>query len=730
MFNPVAPYNIAPSQAVTTPKVLPPPWTPETLESYCDQVNQGSDRGVKYQNLLDLLSQKIREPLTVDDFTDLGDNLLILIEKMPSEIKDRSGIRKALETIYLSGSATLSLLRSFCEHLNNRVGIRTKTYQEILEFMRASLQSDVTSEKLELIGRCVTLIVHNMPAEIKKNESLKMIISSIEKQSMLLLKNYCISINNNERGNPLAIYQSLLNTIKETTQSQTTIEELHRLSRQLKFLIDHMPIAIKQNTDMNALVSNTKLHLMTFYRQHFHALKDIVLTTKKSSDTLTAQSIMGYILNELPNEFDPALRKEMDKYFNFSNKKFLTRKFVEHRSQANNSPSASSSASPLPQRKIYPILSIDGGGIKGIIPAKILIAIEQITRQPISRSFRMIGGTSTGGILALGLTKPNTELEPEYRARDLLELYTQQHNQIFRENPNYQDDISHLDKMSKIRERIWNPKYRTPNLFRQRFGTCRLSSALTDVLITTNTFEAIISKVGSVSMSFISGVSSLFFNTSFWSHDSIPREVHLFTKQGLENLSYSLGELERGYEFPRRYSAPSLMSIKSHSTYIETTDDLLMADVAKATSAAPSFFPPFEYSGKVLMDGGVLQNNPSIPCILDALDRGHKRDSLFLLSLGTGEESNSVPKANFGTALTSLWFKTCQPDHRENFQILNMLDPGAYYRFQHKFQKAAPDLDNTLPETITELLGIGDHLVEENLDQIVEVCRVLNPDCT
>ena len=47
------------------------------------------------------------------------------------------------------------------------------------------------------------------------------------------------------------------------------------------------------------------------------------------------------------------------------------------------------------------ILSIDGGGIRGIIPATILSYIEDKTQKPIANCFDLIAGTSTGGIIAL-----------------------------------------------------------------------------------------------------------------------------------------------------------------------------------------------------------------------------------------------------------------------------------------------------------------------------------------
>jgi len=51
------------------------------------------------------------------------------------------------------------------------------------------------------------------------------------------------------------------------------------------------------------------------------------------------------------------------------------------------------------------VLSIDGGGIRGIIPAMILAEIERRTGKLTSELFDLVAGTSTGGILALGLTK-------------------------------------------------------------------------------------------------------------------------------------------------------------------------------------------------------------------------------------------------------------------------------------------------------------------------------------
>ena len=72
----------------------------------------------------------------------------------------------------------------------------------------------------------------------------------------------------------------------------------------------------------------------------------------------------------------------------------------------------------------FKALSIDGGGIRGIIPAMVLAEIEEHTGRPVAETFDLIAGTSTGGILALGLTMPGDGGEgPKCAAEDLISLY-------------------------------------------------------------------------------------------------------------------------------------------------------------------------------------------------------------------------------------------------------------------------------------------------------------------
>ncbi|WP_264707477.1 patatin-like phospholipase family protein [Wolbachia endosymbiont (group A) of Acrocera orbiculus] len=78
------------------------------------------------------------------------------------------------------------------------------------------------------------------------------------------------------------------------------------------------------------------------------------------------------------------------------------------------------------------ILSVDGGGIKGIIPAIILAEIEKRARKPIYQIFDLMAGTSTGGIVVAGLCRKDEQENPQYSANDLVEFYQEYGSYIFK----------------------------------------------------------------------------------------------------------------------------------------------------------------------------------------------------------------------------------------------------------------------------------------------------------
>ncbi len=73
------------------------------------------------------------------------------------------------------------------------------------------------------------------------------------------------------------------------------------------------------------------------------------------------------------------------------------------------------------------VLSIDGGGIRGLIPALVLAEIERRSGRRVFELFDLIAGTSTGGILACALCAPDP-----LPAEQLVGLYEEDGPKIFR----------------------------------------------------------------------------------------------------------------------------------------------------------------------------------------------------------------------------------------------------------------------------------------------------------
>lgn len=72
----------------------------------------------------------------------------------------------------------------------------------------------------------------------------------------------------------------------------------------------------------------------------------------------------------------------------------------------------------------YKALSIDGGGVRGIIPVLFLHKISELTGKPIHKLFDFIAGTSIGGITAAGFAC-------EYDTNTMINLYKNGSAQIF-----------------------------------------------------------------------------------------------------------------------------------------------------------------------------------------------------------------------------------------------------------------------------------------------------------
>jgi patatin-like phospholipase/acyl hydrolase len=154
----------------------------------------------------------------------------------------------------------------------------------------------------------------------------------------------------------------------------------------------------------------------------------------------------------------------------------------------NSSAVPSLSSNPQNPKKLR-ILSIDGGGVRGIIPARILQAIEEETGKPIFELFDLVIGNSTGGLVALALLTPNEQGQAKYSAKDLVTFYKQQSRTIF---------YSSWKHKLKTGWGLWGPKYNRRMLdkaLENIFCNIQLSQTLKPVLAISYSLDKILPHV-------------------------------------------------------------------------------------------------------------------------------------------------------------------------------------------------------------------------------------------
>src|SRR5262245_59552928 len=107
---------------------------------------------------------------------------------------------------------------------------------------------------------------------------------------------------------------------------------------------------------------------------------------------------------------------------------FLYNSFVHYQSVLLAWPPPSEFIAPLEWKPDDParvrILSIDGGGVDGIVTLEILKYLEERSGQAISKQFDFVTGTSTGAIITVGLLLMDDDRRPRYSAAELSTAYS------------------------------------------------------------------------------------------------------------------------------------------------------------------------------------------------------------------------------------------------------------------------------------------------------------------
>ncbi len=334
-------------------------------------------------------------------------------------------------------------------------------------------------------------------------------------------------------------------------------------------------------------------------------------------------------------------------------------------------PKASSGSKPVR------VLSIDGGGIRGIIPGILLEEIEQRTGKPICDLFDLIAGTSTGGILALGLTKPapSRNGSPHYSAGELVDLYLQHGSRIFSKK---------MLGGTLIGAVMGDEKYPSKGIdetLNAYFGETMLSEALRPLIVT--------------------------------SYDTYLRVPFFFKSERTK------GPDGQQHDFPMRL-------------------------VARATSAAPSYFEPLllqarpgdrnvDYS---LIDGGVYANNPSMCAYVEAANTFADPQAVTVVSLGTGEHTRQYRWDQVKDWSPLNWMRPALSIMMDgvadtvDYQLDSLLNrsgrPKRYFRFETSLKRASDDFDDASATNLRDLRAEAHDMIREQKDKINELVDLLN----
>jgi patatin-like phospholipase/acyl hydrolase len=315
--------------------------------------------------------------------------------------------------------------------------------------------------------------------------------------------------------------------------------------------------------------------------------------------------------------------------------------------------------------RLVKVLCIDGGGIRGLIPALVLAEIERRTERRIAEMVDFVAGTSTGGILACALTRPDPDGRPLFSADELAGIYVEEGPRIFRR--------SLLKRIFSVQGWV-DERYEDDGLdaaLDRYLGDGLLSDALTDVLVT--------------------------------AYDIQDRFAFFFRSDRARN--------DPTYDFP-------------------------LTQVARATSAAPSYFEPAEVTDVAgartypLIDGGVYAVNPSMCAYADVVAAGRAAELELMLSLGTGEQTRAYTfeEARWWGQLA--WARPAidmvfdgVADTIE-FEARTLMG-DRYVRLQTPLDLASDDLDDARESNLAELRTEAERLIVASAAELDRVCAIL-----
>jgi patatin-like phospholipase/acyl hydrolase len=302
----------------------------------------------------------------------------------------------------------------------------------------------------------------------------------------------------------------------------------------------------------------------------------------------------------------------------------------------------------------YRILSIDGGGIRGIIPATVLAELERQSGRRVYELFDMLAGTSTGGLLSLALTTPGPDGRARWSAADLIQLYRENGTEIFSRS---------LWHRIVSADSILDEKYPATGLeavLKRYFGETKLSQALAEVLVTAYELED--------------------RNATFFK-----RRKALETPAGDD---HEMWKVARATASAPTYFEPFQMQVK---------------DSPRAWA---------------LVDGGVFANNPAMCAYADARRfEADAKLVLVSLGTGElqqpirYEDAKDWGRLAWARPILDVVFDGVSDT--TDYELRQVMEDGTYFRLQTALDTGNDEMDDASAANMQALAAKGEQLVEQ-----------------
>ena len=306
-------------------------------------------------------------------------------------------------------------------------------------------------------------------------------------------------------------------------------------------------------------------------------------------------------------------------------------------------------------------MSIDGGGVRGTIPAALLANLESrlAPGQRLAECFDIIAGTSAEGIIALLLATPDEQDKPKYSASFIAE-----------ESFNFSKAAFSRSSWQVLKSLggWFDAKY-DEALLREKltsyFQNARLKQAVTHVIVPAYEIEQ----------------DKTFFFKSKRAKNELQQDCYL------KDLAYATSAV------PTYFRSARLIDGTGQRTL-------------------------------TLIDGGISANNPTLVAAVHAVELYGTNIELFVISVGTGTKYGSQKKKiTYESVKTSGmlgWAKSIIPllmytadaivDY-EMYYVLNFHKPQYYFRFQTILEPENADMDNISESNIEVLKRQAQELI-------------------